>query len=71
MSIFGKQHKNLMIKLKETNSYLNKKKREEVFEERNDKFIKDMLDDEFDDMLQQLMEERKERKRKKLSEMEM
>lgn len=43
---------------------LEQKKREEVIEERKDKFIKDMSDDELDDMLQQLMEERQERKRK-------
>ena len=41
---------------------LEQKKREEVLEERKDKFIKDMSDDEFDGMLQQLMEERKRRK---------
>ena len=43
----------------------------EVLEERKDKFIKDMSDDEFDDMLQKLMEERQERRRKKQSDMEM
>lgn len=38
---------------------------------KKDKFIKDMSDDEFDDMLQQLMEERKERKLRKQSDIEM
>ena len=58
-------------KVKEYQLILEQKKREEVLEERKDKFIKDMSDDEFDDMLQQLMEERKERKRRKQSDMEM
>ena len=58
-------------KVKEDQLILEQKKREEVLEERKDKFIKDMSDDEFDDMLQQLMEERKERKHKKQSEIEM
>ena len=52
-------------KLKEDQLILEQKKIEEVLEERKDKFIKDMSDDEFDDMLQQLMEERKERKHKR------
>ncbi len=47
------------------------KKREEVLEERKEKFVKDVLDNEFDDMLQQLMEERMERKRKRESDMKM
>ena len=58
-------------KVKEDQLILEQKKREEVLEERKDKFIKDMSDDEFDDMLQQLMEERKERKRRKQRDMEM
>ena len=58
-------------KVKEDQLILEQKKREEVLEERKEKFVKDMLDDEFDDMLQQLMEERKERKRRKQSDMEM
>lgn len=43
----------------------------EVIEERKDKLVKDMTDDEFDDMLEQLMRERKERKRRRESDMEM
>lgn len=39
---------------------LNDKKREDILEQRKDEFVADMDDDEFDDMLQQLMEERKE-----------
>ena len=58
-------------KVKEDQLILEQKKREEVLEERKDKFIKDMSDDEFDDMLQQLMEERKERKRKREKDYEM
>ena len=58
-------------KVKEDQLIIEQKKREEVLEERKDKFIKDMSDDEFDDMLQQLMEERQERNRKKQSDMEM
>lgn len=45
--------------------------REEVIEERKEKLVKDMIDEEFDDMPQKLMEERQERKRKKQSDMEM
>lgn len=58
-------------KVKEDQLILEQKKREEFLEGRKDKFIKDMSDDEFDDMLQQLVEERKERKRRKQSDMEM
>lgn len=58
-------------KVKEDQLILEQKKRDEILEEQKEKFVKDMSDDEFDDMLQQLMEERKERKRKKQSEMEM
>lgn len=50
---------------------LNDKKREEILEQRKDEFVADMDDDEFDDMLEQLMRERKERMRKKESDMEM
>ena len=42
-----------------------------MIEERKEKLVKDMTDEEFDDMLQKLMEERQERKRKKQSDMEM
>ena len=58
-------------KVKEDQLILEQKKRDEILEERKDKFIKDMSDDEFDDMLQQLMEERKERKRKRAKDYEM
>lgn len=49
----------------------DKNLRNEVIEERKDKLVKDMTDDEFDDMLEQLMRERKERRHKKESDMEM
>ena len=39
-------------KVKEDQLILEQKKREEVLEERKEKFVKDMSDDEFDDMLQ-------------------
>ena len=39
-------------KVKEDQLTLEQKKREEVLEERKEKFVKDMSDDEFDDMLQ-------------------
>lgn len=51
-------------KVKEDQLILEQKKREDVLEERKKKFIKDMSDDEFDEMLEKLMRERKERKRK-------
>lgn len=35
-----------------------------MLEERKDKLVKDMTDEEFDDILEQLMRERRERKRK-------
>ena len=38
--------------------------RDEVIEERKEKLVKDMTDDEFEDMLQKLIEERQKRKRK-------
>ena len=51
--------------------HLDKNLRNEVIEERKDKLVKDMTDDEFDDMLEQLMRECKERRHKKESDMEM
>ena len=51
-------------KVKEDQLILEQKKREDVLEERKEKFVKDMSDDEFDEMLEELMRERKERKRK-------
>ena len=52
-------------RVKEEQMLINQNIREEIIEERTEKLIKDMTDEEFDDMLQQLMEERQERKRKK------
>ena len=43
---------------------LNDKKREEILEQRKDEFVADMDDDEFDEILTKLLEERKERKKK-------
>lgn len=50
---------------------LNDKKREEILEQRKDEFVADMDDDEFDEILTKLLEERKERKRIRESDMEM
>lgn len=50
---------------------LNDKKREEILEQRKDEFVADMDDDEFDEILTKLLEERKERRYKKESDMEM
>lgn len=50
---------------------LNDKKREEILEQRKDEFVADMDDDEFDEILTKLLEERKERKHKRESDMEM
>ena len=50
---------------------LNDKKREEILEQRKDEFVADMDDDEFDEILTKLLEERKERKRKRERDMEM
>ena len=58
-------------KVREDQMLLDKNLRNEVIEERKDKLVKDMTDDEFDDMLEQLMRERKERRHKKESDMEM
>ena len=58
-------------KVKEEQMLIDQNIREEVIEERKEKLVKDMTDEEFDDMLQKLMEERQERKRKKQCDMEM
>ena len=58
-------------KVREDQMLLDKNLRNEVIEERKDKLVKDMTDDEFDDILEQLMRERKERRHKKESDMEM
>lgn len=50
---------------------LNDKKREEILEQRKDEFVADMDDDEFDEILTKLLEERKERKRKREKDFEM
>ena len=58
-------------KVKEDQMLLNDKKREEILEQRKDEFVADMDDDEFDEILTKLLEERKERKRRRESDMEM
>ena len=58
-------------KLKDDQLILENFKREEILEDRKEKPMQDMDDDEFDDMLEQLMRERKERRHKKESDMEM
>lgn len=50
---------------------VDKNVRSEVIEERKDEFVADMDDDEFDEILTKLLEERKERKRRRESDMEM
>lgn len=50
---------------------LNYKKREEILEQRKDEFVADMDDDEFDEILTKLLEERKERKKKREKDFEM
>lgn len=51
-------------KLKEDQLYIEQKQRYEVLQEKKEKLLSDMSDDEFDDLLEQLMLERRERKRK-------
>ena len=58
-------------KLKQDQLYKEQINREKELEEKKEKLISDMNDDEFDDMLEQLMLERKERRRRKQSDMEM
>ena len=58
-------------RVKEDQMLLNDKKREEILEQRKDEFVADMDDDEFDEILTKLLEERKERKRRRESDMEM
>lgn len=50
---------------------IDKHIRKGVIEERKEKLIKDMSDDEFDEMLQRLLEERKQRKHKREKDFEM
>ena len=58
-------------KVKEDQMLLEKKQREEILDQRTDNFVADMNDDEFDDVLTKLLEERKARKKKRESDMEM
>ena len=58
-------------KVREDQMLLNDKKREENLEQRKDEFVADMDDDEFDEILTKLLEERKERKRKREKDFEM
>ena len=58
-------------KVKEDQMLLEKKQREEILDQRTDNFVADMNDDEFDDVLTKLLEERKARKKKRESNMEM
>lgn len=51
--------------------YLDDQKRHEDLEHRKNDLISRMTDEEYDDLLVQLLEERKERKRKKEEDMEM
>ena len=51
-------------KIRQEQLYLNEKRRQEELDEKKEKFISGMNDDEFDEMLIELMKERQERKRK-------
>lgn len=70
-NISAKQPTSLTKELNKTKMLLNDKKREKILEQRKDEFVADMDDDEFDEILTKLLEERKERKRKRESDMEM
>mgnify|MGYP001852192373 FL=1 len=58
-------------KIKEVQMYLDDQKRKEDIESRKEDLISRMTDEEYDDLLMQLLEERKERKRKKEEDFEM
>ena len=58
-------------KNKEVQMYLDDQKRKEDIESRKENLISRMTDEEYDDLLMQLLEERKERKRKKEKDFEM
>ena len=58
-------------KIKEVEMYLDDQKRHEDLENRKNDLISRMTDEEYDDLLMQLLEERKERKHKKEEDMEM
>ena len=47
-------------RVKEDQMLLNDNKREEILEQQKDEFVADMDDDEFDEILTKLLEERKE-----------
>ena len=59
-------------KLKQDQLFQEQVNREKELEEKKEKLIADMTDEEYDDFLQQLLEERQERRcRQKEDEMEM
>ena len=58
-------------KLKQDQLFQEQVNREKELEEKKEKLISDMNDDEFDDMLIELMKERQERKKKKQQDFEM
>ena len=58
-------------KIKEVEMYLDDQKRHEDLENRKNDLISRMTDEEYDDLLMQLLEERKERKHKIEEDMEM
>ena len=58
-------------KNKEVQMYLDDQKRKEDIKSRKENLISRMTDEEYDDLLMQLFEERKERKRKKEKDFEM
>ena len=59
-------------KLKQDQLFQEQVNREKELEEKKEKLIADMTDEEYDDFLQQLLEERQERRRRqKEDEMEM
>ena len=58
-------------KIKEVQMYLDNQKRKEDIENRKEDLISRMTDEEYNDLLMQLLEERKQRKHKKEEDMEM
>lgn len=58
-------------KIKEVQMYLDDQKRKEDIESRKEDLISRMTDEEYDDLLVQLLEERKARNHKKEEDMEM
>ena len=51
-------------KIKEVQMYLDDQKRNEDIESRKENLISSMTNEEYDDLLEQLLEERKQRKKK-------